>query len=149
MHITRTGYGNDLLVNALLSSLLLLLCVYSGLSSHLFPTEDFSICIITQCWTSTGSLCSSLTVKVLYGGTERQDWNRRASDPFRGWTRPWALLSRALSRGLALYNLQRSLLTSAVLLFCKIRSVRVHVKVSFLGMAEHLPVGVQKVFRFL
>lgn len=34
-------------------------------------TGDFSRCIIIQCWSSTGSLCSSLTVKVLYGGTEQ------------------------------------------------------------------------------
>lgn len=65
------------------------------------------------------------------------------------WPEQPALFNLALSGGFALDHLQRFLLTSPVLLVCKTRPVSVHVKVSFLGTAGHLPPGIQKVFRLL
>lgn len=65
------------------------------------------------------------------------------------WPEQPALFNPALSRGFALDHLQRFLLIPPVLLVCKMRPVSVHVKVSFLGTAGHLPPGIQKVFRLL
>lgn len=133
MHVVRTGHWNGSLVNALLASLILHLHVYSGLSSHLFPTGDCSRCI-TRCWTSTGKLWSCLTIKISRQRFCMEKQNNELNLRSKGkWSLPEAgqcpeqatLFNSALRRGFAVDDLQRSLLTSAVPWFCKMRSISV------------------------